>query len=136
MIRRQSDSGQSAVEFALILPILVLILMGIFDFGRAFYAYSVVANSAREGARAGIYGGSGPGASTDDEIRAAVRRFAIGLNAIPDSDITIVEPEARMPGEDIQVTVRYTFVPVTPLIDSFLPGGNITLVGSSIMHVE
>ena len=48
MRQRGSQAGQSAVEFALVLPILLLLLMGMFDFGRAFYYYNAVANAARE----------------------------------------------------------------------------------------
>ncbi len=43
-------SGQGLVEFALILPILLLLVMGALDFGRAFYMKTVMENSAREGA--------------------------------------------------------------------------------------
>jgi Flp pilus assembly protein TadG len=45
--------GQSMVEFALILPLLVLIIAGIFDLGRAFFASITITNAAREGARYG-----------------------------------------------------------------------------------
>ncbi len=123
--------GQSLVEFALVLPLLVLILMGILDFGRAFYAYSVVANSAREGARVGVVA-----PTTDAEIRAAVRRFTIGLEAIPDAKIAITPSGTRVSGETIRVRVEYDFLAVTPLIDSFLPGGRLTLFSSATMVVE
>lgn len=53
-MRRRSERGQSLVETALVLPILLIILMGIFDFGRAIYAYNAVSNSAREAARLAI----------------------------------------------------------------------------------
>ena len=46
-----SSRGQSLVEFALILPVLILIIYGVFDLGRAFYAVITVANASREGAR-------------------------------------------------------------------------------------
>lgn len=45
--------GQSIVEFALILPIMVLVIAGIFDLGRAFFASITITNAAREGARTG-----------------------------------------------------------------------------------
>jgi Flp pilus assembly protein TadG len=45
--------GQSMVEFALVLPLLVLIIAGIFDLGRAFFALITITNAAREGARFG-----------------------------------------------------------------------------------
>jgi Flp pilus assembly protein TadG len=125
----RSQTGQTAVEFALVLPILILILMGVFDFGRAFYAYSVVANSAREGARAGVYA-----SATDTDVTNAIKSYWIGLGTNP--AITISPSPTRVAMGTISVTVSYVFQPVTPLIDSFLPGGHITLVASSVMGVE
>ncbi len=46
--------GQSLVEFALVLPILLLIIVGILEFGIAFRTYQVVTNAAREGARTAV----------------------------------------------------------------------------------
>ena len=51
---QQPDRGQALVEFALALPILILLLVGIFDLGRAVYAFNTVNNAAREGARLAI----------------------------------------------------------------------------------
>ena len=53
LLRRKSR-GQTLVEFALILPIFVLLLVGIFDFGRAIYAYNTISNAAREAVRVAI----------------------------------------------------------------------------------
>lgn len=119
------------MEFALILPLLALILMGIFDLGRAFYAYNVVANAAREGARAGVIA-----TATDADIRAAVRRYAIGLEPIPDAKITIIPSGSRISGGTITVRVEYDFTAVTPLIDTFLPNGKLTLSSIATMRVE
>ena len=47
-------SGQALLETALVLPLLLLIIMGVFDLGRGIYAYNVISNSAREAARYGI----------------------------------------------------------------------------------
>jgi len=130
-IGRSMTAGQALVEFALILPLLILILMGIFDLGRAFYAYSVVANAAREGARAGVIA-----TATDADIRAAVRRYAIGLEPIPDSKITIIPSGSRTSGGIVVVKVEYDFTAVTPLIDTFLPNGKLTLSSTATMRVE
>ncbi|HEX6474924.1 MAG TPA: TadE family protein, partial [Candidatus Limnocylindria bacterium] len=60
MIRRfirralQQPRGQALVEFALVLPVLILLLVGIFDFGRAVYAFNTVNNAAREAVRLAI----------------------------------------------------------------------------------
>jgi hypothetical protein len=128
---QRNQIGQSAVEFALVLPILVLILMGIFDFGRAFYAYSVVANAARDGARAGVIR-----TASDASVRSSVRQIWVGLDALPDSAIVITPATTRVSGGTIGVQVTYQFIPITPVIGRFLPGGKITLVSSSVMQVE
>jgi Flp pilus assembly protein TadG len=52
--KSRSDSGQAIVEFALVLPILIILLLGITDFGIALYDQAVITNASREGARAGI----------------------------------------------------------------------------------
>ena len=49
--RLRDGRGQGLVEFALVFPVIVLILFGVFDFGRAIYAYNTIANAARQGAR-------------------------------------------------------------------------------------
>jgi Flp pilus assembly protein TadG len=50
---RKREDGQSLVEFALVVPIFLLVLFAIVDFGMAFHAWITVSNSAREGARIG-----------------------------------------------------------------------------------
>lgn len=55
-----SRRGQALVEFALTLPVLILLLVGIIDFGRAVWAVSVVSNAAREAARYAIVHGGSP----------------------------------------------------------------------------
>ncbi|GGB43479.1 hypothetical protein GCM10011492_38090 [Flexivirga endophytica] len=50
------EHGASAVEFALVLPLLVLLIGGMVDFGRAFYTEVTLTNAAREGARSAMYG--------------------------------------------------------------------------------
>lgn len=128
----QADSpGQSLVEFALVLPVLVLILLLILDFGRAFYAYSVISNAAREGARMGILA-----PVSDASIRTAVRHFTVGIDYIDDHDIFIWPPWHRSSGGTVTVWVQYDFLPVTPLIDSLLPGHRLRLTSAATMQVE
>lgn len=49
--RRSADHGQSLVEFALVFPIIVLLVAGFVEIGRAVFAYNTIANAARQGAR-------------------------------------------------------------------------------------
>lgn len=127
----RSQRGQAVVEFALVLPLLVLILFGVLEFGRIFHTYIVITNAAREGARLGAVGKS------DAEIRARIYEATM----IPESDgrlqITKLEPEEslRAPGIPFKVEVTYYLTPVTPLFSDFLPDP-VVLKAATVMRVE
>jgi Flp pilus assembly protein TadG len=83
---RAGESGAEIIEFALVLPMLLLIVLGIFDFGLLFEHYEVITNAAREGARVAVL----PGYSASD-AQQRVRDYltAAGLTqAIDDPAIT------------------------------------------------
>ena len=110
--------GQTLVEFALILTMFLMLLMGIVDLGRGVMAQNSLSHAAREGARRGIYA-----ETTDAQIRQAVRAqegLAVGLT---DGQIDVVPTGSRQPGSVVTVTVRYTFTAVTPMMNAFIPGG-------------
>ncbi|MBU0491674.1 MAG: pilus assembly protein [Chloroflexi bacterium] len=125
------EPGQSIVEFALILPVLLLLIFGFLDLGRAVYTQSVMANAAREGARVGIIS-----TRSNADIRAAVRDRAIGV-ALTDGDITIT-PATRRTGDSITVHVTTEFYAVTPFAAAFMNGGSdhIDLESTATMTVE
>jgi Flp pilus assembly protein TadG len=75
--RRQGESGQAIIELALTLPLLLIIVLGIFDFGFLFQRYEVVTNAAREGARVGVLPGYAVG---DAQDRAETYLDAGGLS--------------------------------------------------------
>jgi hypothetical protein len=132
--RGLNQKGQDLVEFALILPLFLLIIMMIFDFGRAVYYYSVVHNAAREGARYGIIL-SNPEAG----IEGAAQSLMIGLGC---TDITInyervVDPSDFCPRSNaVCVEVTCSYIPATPLVGNFLDSGSLTLIGRSEMNLE
>ncbi len=72
--------GQSLVEFALILPLFVLFIIGVFELGRAFFAYIAISNAAREGARIYTFW---PDKTTLANIEATVNN-EIGTNSVVD----------------------------------------------------
>ena len=72
--RRRPGRGQSLVEFALVLPVFLLILAAIVDFGMGLYTSITVTNAAREGARLGVVD------SDTADIEARVRQVATGLD--------------------------------------------------------
>jgi len=67
--RRHQAKGQGLVEFALLLPVLVLMIFGVLELGRAFFAFIAISNSAREGARVFTFR---PDVTTMADINAAV----------------------------------------------------------------
>jgi Flp pilus assembly protein TadG len=101
------EAGQELVEFALILPLLLLLLLGIIEFGRAILAYNTIANAAREGARYGIVDpNTGP-------IQTAALVLTTGLAPpLVAGDITVTISSAT-----VEVAVDYDF---PPLLAGFL----------------
>jgi Flp pilus assembly protein TadG len=70
---RRNQRGAAAIEFALILPVLVLLILGIIEFSVALYDKAVITNASREGARAGIVFRDPP--VTDGEIVGVVTSY-------------------------------------------------------------
>jgi Flp pilus assembly protein TadG len=125
-----SDRGAAAVEFALLLPLLLLIVFGIIDFGRAINAQITITQAAREGARAL----SLPGGATTYQSRAT--NAAIGLNT---GSLTITEVHGCLPGDaangvDADVKVSYSFSFITPI--SFFFGSTKTLTAEGVIPCE
>lgn len=126
---QRKAKGQSLVEFALVLPILLLVIFGLFDLGYAVFIKNMISNAAREGARTGIII-----TKTDADIRARVRAAAPGLN-LPDPQIPIdPHPNNRQFNQPITVTVTYTYVPLTPIIGRIT--GSVPISSTSVMIVE
>ena len=118
--RRGDRRGAVAVEFALVLPLLMLLVFGIIDFGRAYYTLNQVISAVREGARyAAVL--EDPLAQQSD-IRKVVKDFTVpmGGQKINDSQIEIAFDQAAG-----RVTVRvkeYPFELITPLAKTFGAG--------------
>src|SRR5688572_25201671 len=69
--RFRSERGAELIEMAMVTPILLLILAGIFDFGMMFRSWEIVTNAAREGARVGVL----PAYANSDNVRARVEQY-------------------------------------------------------------
>lgn len=119
MARRvlSEEGGQTLVEFALVLPVLVLIMVGIIDFGRGFQNYVALGNAVREAAREASVHGSGAAApwgpaANDANVTTAVRGRAVGLVG---ESITVTSswPSGNnAQGSEVVVGGSYTFRPV------------------------
>ena len=137
--RRGRARGQTLAEFALVLPVLIVMLMGIFDLGRAIFAYNAITNAAREGARLGIVN------QWADSIRERAVDMAPTADQNPNAVTVAISKPASAPDDDdcasapavgCLVYVRYEsdFTAITPIIGSLL--GPMTLTAESVEPIE
>ncbi|MEH7112643.1 TadE family protein [Neobacillus niacini] len=123
----KSESGQSLVEFALILPLLILLLFGIVDFGRTFHAYLTIDHAGREAARAASIG------KDDTQVKSTAVTDAVGIGLTTDR-VVISPTGTRVSGDDVSITITYPITFLTPVIGSIV--GPITLKDTTVMRVE
>ena len=121
---RRSARGQTMVEFALVAPLFVLVLIGIINAGYAIYAYNTVANAARVAARVAIVN-----QSTAD-IEAEARRLTVALDS---AAVTVQQVPCAEIGCQYSVTVAFDFEPIAPLIGDLF---NPTISSTAVMPVE
>jgi Flp pilus assembly protein TadG len=114
----RNERGAALLETAITLPIILLVSVGIFEFGRAFQVQQVLTNAAREGARVSIIA-----TSTDDDVRAAVTGYMRG-GGLPDANVTaatvsVVREDAFVIGgataSKITVTYPFQFIVLKPV---------------------
>ena len=125
-----SRRGQSLAEFALVLPIVLLLFMALFDLGRAAYAYNTVSNASRAALRVAI---------VDQDlgtVEAKAREQAI---ALADSEVSVdvtgvYDPACRKIGCPTSVGVDYVWTAITPIIGNMI--GPISLRAESAMPIE
>jgi Flp pilus assembly protein TadG len=106
------DAGQSLVELALALPVLLLILLGVADFGRAFYYTTAIANAVRAGAEyAAKNAGNGANATTIGyKVCNETGFVSYSPTATCPGMLVSVSPSPPVPGgADVTVTVTYDF---------------------------
>jgi Flp pilus assembly protein TadG len=125
MESRGSRRGQSLVEFALVLPVLVILLLGLLDLGRLYFAYVAITDAAGEGV---AYGARNP---TDDSgIKLRASEATEGLVEIGTDQVTVASSE-----DAITVTVTYSSTLITPLIRSIVPGGVLPLRAVAVQGI-
>jgi TadE-like protein len=172
--------SQSIVEFAIIAPVLLLLLFGIVDFGRLIYIYATINQAVNEGARVAIRDSAV--LPSNQDVETAVKRHAVDVslaNPCPNGPISSAAPPANQgwvfitepnppataealapsledapggqtwanatgscsatnPAHDhspLQVTIRYNFVPFTPLIQQ-VTASHIVISASATYQTE
>jgi Flp pilus assembly protein TadG len=126
-ILMKSQKGQSLVEFALVLPLLVLLLFGIIDFARIFHVYLTMDHAGREAARAASIG------NDDTTVRntAVSDASSIGLTA---DKVGVTPTGTRTTGTNVSITINYPITFLTPVIGNII--GPLTLKDTTVMRVE
>lgn len=120
--------GQAIVEFALVLPIFILILVGIMEFGLVFHQYLVVTSASREGARVAALGG------TDADVVTMVNNATASINR---GLLTVnVSPAQRVRGQSVTVQVTNRVPINAPLMAQVFPQNPFPVSGSTVMRVE
>ena len=135
--RLRNERGAALLETAITLPIILLVSVGIFEFGRAYQVKQVLTNAVREGARVAVLP-----SYTDAQVKTVVRTY------LTDGGLTAVDPVidgavAIPPGTGSRVTVNYPFSfmvlnPVARLATpaSTLGRGVLNMQASALMRNE
>ncbi|KUO74165.1 MAG: hypothetical protein APF77_11660 [Clostridia bacterium BRH_c25] len=124
-----NKKGQSMVEMALILPLVILLLMGMVELSRVFGSYLLVTHVSREGARLASIG------RTDAEIQANLAGKAGILNVSELQVILTPADGARTTGEDVRVCVKYKLQIYAPVISSIV-SNPFEMEANTYMRVE
>jgi Flp pilus assembly protein TadG len=136
--------GQSLIEFALLLPLLLIIVFGIIDFSIGLYDKAIVTNASREGARTGIVyrypalTTSGLQSTVNTAVQGYCSSYLITFGAASTPAVTVsggTVSGVAASGQTLSVTVSYNYA--YSVISSFIPGmTNPTLTATSVMRME
>jgi Flp pilus assembly protein TadG len=127
MKNKRNSFAQSIIEFALILPMALLLLLGFLDIVRAVFYYSSLTNAVRESARTGIAlnlegydKDSSIKATIDTSLKNKVLQYAFGLTNTPNPlvasniSVSITKDTDNLYFEKVSITATYCYVPITP----------------------
>lgn len=124
-----NKKGQSMVEMALILPIILMLFLGMVEFSRIFGSYLLATHASREGARLASIG------KTDVEVQANIASKVSLLN-VSDLQVILTPTEgSRMTGDDVRVCVKCNVQIYAPVISSLI-ANPFPIEANTFMRVE
>lgn len=134
---KDNQSGAAAIEFALVLPVLVLILFGIIEFSIMLYDKAMITNASREGARAGIVYAY-PDRVSETEIIAVVNQYCQDHLISFDEASTVSTNVTPGTGAGDPLTVNVTYEYGFLVLPNFMTGltGPINLSAETVMRME
>lgn len=124
----RGDGGAAAVEFALVLPLLLMLIFGVIDFGRMMHAQLVVAEAAREAARASALVDN---ATAEARGEAITDSLGAPSDGGPVTEVTDGCDALPSPDDMTTVTVTFAFRFITPI--ALGDGDGVTLSSTSVM---
>jgi Flp pilus assembly protein TadG len=143
--RRGAGRGQALVEFALVMPIFILLLVAIFDLGRAVFAFNTLTNAAREGARMAIVNQYQPSIIARAKQQTAivelndpsvtVNFYQVNADGTPNTSTPCALSQIAV-GCMATVSFEATYQPITPLIGNIIFKNGVTFTASSTLSVE
>jgi Flp pilus assembly protein TadG len=123
-VKNDSERGAAAVEFALLLPLLLMLVLGTIEFGRAYNAQITLTNAARDGVRVMAIDNNPTSAKT-----AAQYAAASVSSTIPASDITL-STNTCSTGTQVTLTIKYNLSTITGIAGPFpMTGKGVMLCG-------
>jgi Flp pilus assembly protein TadG len=156
LTRRSNQRGQAVIELALTLPLLLVVVFGVIDFGFMFQRYETVTNAAREGARLGVLVNSAGYTATEAQNRSISYLQAAGLDGptracgaamlknsmcaqLTTQTVTVAGSTPAKSVDQVTMIVEYDheYSFVGPIMNLFGSGlGSIRLRSASIMRKE
>lgn len=125
----KDNKGQAMVELAIILPILLLIVMGIIEFGFMINSYLTISNISREGARAAIVGNS------YSDIENLIINCSPNLDSSKLNISISPSQESRKSGDTLTVYIIYNYELTVPIISSIF-NDTVVLNAQTSMRIE
>ena len=143
--RDATGRGQALVEFALVLPIFLLVMVALFDLGRAVFAYNTLTNAAREGARIAIVNQYKPTIVARAKAQTAivelndpsvtVNFYQVNADGTPNTSVPCALSQIAV-GCMATVSFEATYQPITPLIGNIVFKNGVTFTARSVLSVE
>lgn len=141
--RTTSERGQALLEVALTLPLLLLVAVGIFEFGRAYQTWQILTNAAREGARIAVLPGTDDGAVEErvqEYLEAGLIPDPDDADVTIDRDTTVAIGAGTASASRVDVSYPFTFIVLQPVAQLVVSGSTVgaplTMTTSATMRNE
>lgn len=140
MKNKQRHSGQSLVEFALIFPLVIFLITGLLDLGRAVFYFSSLTNAVREATRYAIVNKaeitSAANNPTNNSLQNKVIEYAFGMSLKKENIIVTIAPKVNNFFTTVSIQATYMYKPITPGMKALFGSKNgISITARSKMLV-